>query len=301
MLFAQLVAVWLEMVASVAMKESGYKSCESVCRLHLVPAFGKMSVEAVETTDVEAYVSAKLAEGLSARTVNNHIHVMRRLMRFAVDRGIVGNNPVTTIARPRQEPAATRLRYLTPEQLRLLIESTHPSWRILIAMGALTGLRKGEILALTWPDIDFDRDTISVSKTIKHGRVTSPKVAWAIGQVPMPASLVPLLQERRGRVTDSNGLVFCRRDGRPLPDSLPNRILAQAIMTAGLPNVTWHEATRHSWVVCHLQAGTDVPTLMRLGRWKTPSVLLATYAHVLPAAGGDAVRNLDELISNKQE
>lgn len=298
LLFKQLVATWLDTVAAVELKESGYRSYEAICRLHLVPAFGESPVDEITSAEFQAYVADKRKAGLSARTVTNHVHVLKRLMIYAVANGLIESNPLASVSAPRQEPESTRVRYLTPEQLQRLIEATPPAWRVLVAGACLTGLRKREQLALLFSDLDFENMTISVSKTLQtDGSVTSPKTPWSIGTVPMPESLVPLLQERRRKVVDPDGFVFCRKDGSPLPGHVPNRILAKALEAAGLPNVTWHEASRHSWVVAHLAAHTDIPTLTRLGRWKTSDVLLSVYAHLLPTAGSDAVRRLDELIS----
>lgn len=297
-LFSELTATWLDTVASVTLKPSGYKSYESICKNHLLPVYGDMPIDMITAAGLQAYVAEKTASGLSKRTVANHVHVMRRLMAYAAENHLVEANALKSVTSPRQEPAASRVRYLTPSQLRQLIDVTPPAWRVLVATAAMTGLRRGEQLALTFRDIDFDRHTISVSKTIRNGTVTSPKTPWSIGVVPLPDSLVPLLEERRSRVSDPDGLIFCRRDGSPLPDGLPNRILAKALEAAGLPSVTWHEMGRHSWVMAHLAAGTDIPTLQRLGRWKSADVLMSTYAHILPAAGGDAVRRLDELLND---
>lgn len=297
MLFSELAATWLSTVAAVTLKPSGFKSYESIIRNHLLPAYGDMPVEMISAAGLQTYVAGKVADGLSERTVTNHVQVMRKLMTYAVETGVIQSSPVVAVSSPRQEPAATRVRYLTPDQLTRLVEATPNAWKVLIATACLTGLRKGEQLALRFSDIDFEKRTISVSRTIRDGVVTSPKTPWSVGVIPLPESLVPLLHERRLRVSDPDGLVFCRKDGSPLPDHVPNRVLSKALEAAGLPQVTWHEFGRHSWVVAHLQAGTDIPTLTRLGRWKTADVLLSVYAHVLPTAGGDAVRRLDDLVN----
>jgi integrase len=299
MLFKDLVATWLSTVAAVTLKPSGYKSYEAICTNHLLPAYGDMPLEMITAVGVQAYVAERVESGLSPRTVANHVQVIRRLMTYAADNGLIESNPIASVATPRQEPAATRLRYLTPDQLRQAINAAPKAWSVLLATACMVGLRKGEQLSLLASDLSFENRTISVSKTIRSGVITSPKTPWSVGVVPMPESLVPLLQDRVSRLPDPDGLVFSRKDGSPLPDGLPNRILKKALDTAGLPQVSWHEFGRHSWVVAHLQAGTDIPTLQRLGRWKTADVLLSTYAHVQVASGGDAVRRLDELMSQQ--
>lgn len=294
--FEQLTRRWLDTVASVTLKPSGFKSYEAICRLHVVPALGHLPVADLTAPMVEDYVADKIRAGLSPRTVANHVQVIRRVLEYGYTCEVVDKSSASKVKLPRQEPAATRLRYLAPEELQRLYEATPTAWRILIAMAFMCGLRKGEQLSLTFRDIDFGGRTISVSKSIRNGVVTSPKTPWSIGSIPLPESLVPLLEERRKKVADPDGLIFCRADGSPLPDGLPNRILVKALDKAGLRQVTWHEMGRHSWVVAHLQAGTDIPTLQRLGRWKTADVLLSVYSHVMPASGGEAADRLDQLM-----
>lgn len=292
-LFENFVATWLAVVATVTLKGSGYSEYASMCRVHLIPYFGDSPVEAITTERIQRYISDKVRSGLSPRTVVNHVHVLRRIMTYALTSGILTADPTSGVVMPRVERA--EMSYLTPDGIRRLIEATPRSWRLLVAMAALTGLRRGEQLALRFSDIDVEHRTISVKRSMRYGRTSSPKTEASIGVVPLPKSLVPMLEERRRKVVDPDGLVFCRSDGRPLPDSLPNRVLACALMAAELPRIRWHDL-RHSWAVAHLQAGTDIPTLQRLGRWASADSLLQTYAHVLPASGGEAVRRVDALI-----
>lgn len=294
--FQQFVLSWLATVAIVDLKASGYREYESICRVHLVPAFGDMPIEGITPVSIQGYTADKVASGLSPRTVANHVQVLRRILAYALTCGLVTENAALRVKLPRQE--RTEMRFLTPEQLRQLIEATPRSWRLLIAMAALTGLRKSTQLALVFPDISLEARTISVTKAIRAGVVTSTKTD-VTGSIPLPESLIPMIEARRLKAPDPNGLIFCRSDGSPLPDGLPNRILAKSLATAGLPPVRWHDL-RHSWVVAHLKAGTDIPTLQRLGLWKNADTLLSTYAHVLPATGGDAVRRLDAIVSSER-
>lgn len=294
--FGQHGETWLHDVGAVRLKPTGYREYESIVRRHLTPAFGGLLLSQVGPQQIQEYIANKVKSGLSPRTVANHVQVLRRLMEYAITCGLITQNPVSKVALPRLE--RTEMRFLTPEQLRRTIEATPRSWRLLTAMAALTGLRKSTQLALTFADINAEANTISVSKAIRNGIVMSTKTG-VTGTIPLPKSLIPLLEARRAQVVDADGLIFCRRDGSPLPDGLPNRILAKVLAEAGLPRIRWHDL-RHSWVVGHLIAGSDIPTIQRLGLWKNADTLLSVYAHVLPSTGGDAVRRLDEFVSSQQ-
>ena len=295
--FQEIATRWLERRAKTHYQPATYKAAESTIRRHLVSFFEAYLVSAITVDHVERYRAHKLEEGLAGRTVDNHIQLLKTIFDYAIDVGAASVNPARKVKAGLKKRSPEQ-RYLTPDQISQLIEATHPSWRLLIAMAALTGLRKGEQLALTFDDVDFEAMEISVTKTIRTGVVASPKTAASAAKVPLPPSLVPMLQSRRRRVRDEHGLIFCRPDGSPLPDALPNRLLARSIRASGLPEIRWHDL-RHSWVVAHLAAGTDIPTLQRLGRWKSAKTLLDTYAHVLPATGGEAQQRVDDLIAGR--
>lgn len=292
--FEAFTVSWLATWAIVRLKASAYREYESVLRVHLTPAFGGIALSGLTAEMIQAYVAGKIASGLSPRSVDNHVIVLKRVLTSAVDYGLITANPVDGVARPRVE--RSEMRFLSPDQLHALIQATRPSWRLLIALPALCGLRKGECLALTWDDIDLEARTLSVSKSMRAGVVTTPKTVGSISSVPLPESLSPLIAERR-RQACGHKLVFCKSDGSPLADGTPNRVLDGALGVAGLPRIRFHDL-RHSWAVAHLRAGTDIKTLAALGRWNSTQTLLDTYAHVVPAIGGDAARRLDEIVMN---
>ena len=294
--FRDFCVSWLATWAIVRLKASGYREYESIVRVHLAPAFGELMLDEVSVYRIQTYVACKIAAGLAPRSVKNHVIVLKRILSTAVDHGMIIENPVDKVAMPRIE--RSEMSFLTPDQLRRLIEATPPSWRLLISLSALCGLRKGEVLALTWDDIDLEATTLSVNKSTRGGIVSTPKTWASFSAVPLPESVSSLIAQRR-RQAGGHSLVFCKADGSPLSDTTPNRILAKALTTAGLPSIRFHDL-RHTWAVAHLRAGTDIKTLAALGRWSSPTTLLETYAHVIPSIGGDAVRRLDALVNGEE-
>ena len=242
MSFGDFAVSWLATWAVVRLKESAYREYESVVRLHLAPAFGNLGLDEVTTYRIQVYVADKMAAGLAPRSIKNHVIILKRVLSTAVDYGLLLKNQVDKVAPPRVE--RSEMRFLAPAHLRELIEATPPSWRLLIALPALCGLRKGELLALTWDDIDIQAMTICITKSIRGGVVSTPKTSSSVGQIPLPESLLPLIEQRR-RQAGGHRLVFCKTDGSPLSDATPNRILARALVDAHLPAVRFHDL-RHS-------------------------------------------------------
>lgn len=290
--FREFTISWLATWAAVKLKASAFREYESVARRHLVPAFGDLLITEVTTERIQIYVADKIASGLAPRSVDNHTIVLKRILGTAVDYGLLLENPVDKIARPRAE--RTEMRFLTPSELQQLIEATEPSGRLVIALAGLCGARVGEIKALEWSDINTEAMTLSITKSMRAGAVSTVKTSSSRSTIPLPESLLPLIEQRR-RQAGGHRLVFCKRDGSPISDSTPARILNRALVAAHLPSMRFHDL-RHSWAVAHLRAGTDVRTLAALGRWSSPSSLVETYSHVI-GIGGDAVRRFDEYMS----
>lgn len=289
-LFGPFAISWLATWAAVKLKASAYREYESVTRRHLIPAFGSLRLDELGPDRVQGYVASRIIEGLAPRTVDNHVIILKRILGVAVGYGLIPENPVDLVARPRSERA--EMKFLRPSELQQLIAATPEPWRLLIALPALVGLRKGECLALLGSDFDLDACTVSITKSMRAGIVSSPKTRWSVGACPFPQSLRSLIARRR---TSGSALIFSKRDGSPLSDATPNRVLGRALEAAGLPQIRFHDL-RHSWAVAHLRAGTDVKTLAALGRWSSPMALLETYAHVIPTIGGEAVRRFDEFV-----
>ena len=252
---------WLATWAVVKLKASAFREYESVVRRHLVPAFGHRRLDAITTEDIQVYVAGKIEAGFAPRTVDNHVIVLKRILGTAVDYGLIGENPVKKVARPRYE--RPEMRFLAPGQVRELLDAVEPAWRLLIALPVLCGLRKGEVLGLMWDDIDIESMQIRVNKSMRGGIITSPKTPMSISTIPLPESLLPLIERRRKQAGDHE-LVFSKRDGSPLADATPNRVLERALVAAHFPRVRFHDL-RHSWAVAHLRAGTDIKTLTALG------------------------------------
>lgn len=291
--FSDFCTSWLATWAIVRLRASGYREYESVVRLHLVPAFGELTLDAVTAKRIQVYIADRIRNGLAPRSVDNHVIVLKRILSTAVDYGLISENPVDAVARPRAD--RPEMRFLEPAQLRQLIDACEPSWRLMLALPALVGLRKSECLATEWTDLNLEAMTISVSKSMRGGVVTTTlKTRGSVSQVPLPESLSPYIAQRR-RQAGGHTLVFCKADGSPLADATPNRVLERALKAAYLPPMRFHDL-RSSWAVAHLRAGTDIKTLAHLGRWSSPATLVSTYAHVI-GIGGDAVRAFDEYYS----
>ena len=142
-------------------KRSTIQDYSGYMRRHFEPYFGDRPIDRIDADQITGYLRAKRGEGLTAKSVQNHLNFLHGIFAFAVKRGWATANPVALVDRPRGSRAKSqRLRFVQPEELDAVIRATPDDKlgaveRPLYLCGAMTGMRQGELLAARWVDIDW--------------------------------------------------------------------------------------------------------------------------------------------------
>jgi integrase len=231
--------------------------------------------------------------GLAPRTVG-HIHrLMHRALGGAVKWGLLAVNPVDAAEPPRVE--RTEIEILSPDEIKTLLQALRGRSLYPVAvLGLATGMRRGEMVALRWGDVDLEGGKIRVERSLEETnaglRFKQPKTKAGRRVVTIPPSVIAELrahwsrqQERRlalglGRASDDD-LVLARHDGSPwAPDALTWEWV-QALRTLKLRPVTLH-SLRHAHVSQLIASGLDVVTVSRRIGHSNPTVTLNVYAHL---------------------
>ncbi len=294
--FREFADLFIMDYAKVALKPVTVKEYEGYLRKYLVPAFGDKKMTAIQPEHVQKYVSRLVREGrLSPKSIRNQMIPFRRIFTIAMQWGYASSNPVKGIALPRKE--RNEIAFLTPEQMRRLMEATDTQWKGLIALGCMCGMRKGECLGLTWDNVLWAEHRINVRQSMWNGELQEPKTPRSVAKIPMPKAVEDFLLERMTLSPASEmNLVFCRDDGSPLRADWVNRgVLTPALKKAGLPHVTFH-GLRHSFVAAHLAAGTPMKVIQELARHSSIQVSMDMYGHLTPETKEDAARRLEEAV-----
>jgi integrase len=231
---------------------------------------------------------------LAARTVG-HVHrLMHRVLGHAVKWGVILSNPVASAEPPRVQ--RIEIEILAPDQVRTVLKALRDSALYPIAVvGLATGMRRGEIVALRWSDLELEQGRIRVERSLEQTNAgltfKAPKTKAGRRMVSIPPSIVAELrahwrrqQEQRlalglGKAAD-DALVFGRHDGGPWPPDSLTADWARTIRLLKLPKVTLH-ALRHTHVSQLIASGLDVVTVSRRIGHSNPTVTLTVYAHLL--------------------
>ena len=232
-----------------------------------------------------------LAEGLAPSTVRNAVLPLRAIYRRLLARSEVAANPTLGLTLPaiRQR----RERVARPEEARVLLEALSPADRPPWATALYAGLRRGELRALRWSDVDFEAGLIRVQRgwDPKEGPI-EPKNRAGKRRVPVAGPLRSHLAAHRLRSRgDSEDLVFRGRGGKPLaPDALIERARV-AWRAAGLQPIGLHEC-RHTYAAFMIAARVNAKALSTYMGHSTISMTLDRYGHLMPGNEDEAAAML---------
>lgn len=298
-------AKWLDAKAA-DVRPKTLKGYEEHLRLRILPQFGNRKLKSITPEDIEHLKTAILKGGkVSAATVGKYVIVVKMMFKTALIWGYIAKNPAEYIKRPpvsKQEP-----KILAPQEIKRLVEATPAKHKALMATACYTGMRQGEILGLKWDDIDFENKRVYVQRTLQQGQLLGPKTEASRRSVDIPAFLVGWLEEHQlrqaveGPASDVD-LVFPNEAGKPMDRAnLEVRIFKPALVLAGLTTSLRFHDLRHSYASMLIHQGANIKYVQKQLGHATVHMTLNTYSHLLPDAGQEAIRRLEETYDRRKE
>jgi integrase len=299
---------WMQLKERDGTRPTTLRGYRKLIENHVRPALGKVALDKLTPTMIRRLLAEKTDAGLSATTVR-HVHgLIRNALGDAEREELVHRNAARAV-RPPTVQRAERRSLTVPEAKRLLdVLTGHPA-KALYVCALTVGLRRGELLGLSWQDIDFEAGTLTVRQTVLSidGRiiVAAPKTDRSRRTVPVPEQTLALLRAHRRRQAEQrlsagqrwqdHGLVFPSRVGTPMEPENLDRSWHRIREAAGLDWLRLHDL-RHACATFLLASGASPRTVMKVLGHSQIGLTMNTYAHVLPeierAAVDDAARHL---------
>lgn len=246
-------------------KRSTVQDYRIILTRHLVPYFGARSLDAIDRPGVEAYQRVKLNGGLSPKTVANHVRFLQGVFRHAVGREWATQNPVVGIEHPGERDQDHDLRALQVDELEALLRAVPADHlgttdRVLYLTAAMTGLRKGELQALRWRDVDGRSGVLRVRRSWGRGEFSAPKTRHSVRAVPLPDRVAAALDahRRESLFARDEHLVFCHpHTGHPYDESRILKRFKRSLRAAGLRDARFHDL-RHTFGTRMAAAGAPL-------------------------------------------
>jgi len=302
---------WLADTVKPKLRPRTYTSYEGIVRVHLVPGLGHLPLARMTPQQVQRYLNARSADGLSPRTVAIIRAVLRQALGQAERWGMVTRN-VAKLAEPPRVPRRP-VQPLDPDQARRFLEVIAGDRLEALYLAALgVGLRQGELLGLSWADVDLGLGTIRVRQALQ--RVDSrlvlvePKSATSHRLVSLPelvrlALKAHVARQHRDQLLagqrwrdDPRDLVFRSTIGTPLDGITVTRRFQRILRDAGLPRQRFHDL-RHACASLLLAQGVAPRVVMEQLGHSQISLTLGTYSHVIPALGRAAAERMDDILA----
>jgi integrase len=294
---------------------------ESIIHRHIIPALGKIPLIQLKPEHLQRYYSEKLSGGrydgkgdLSRTTVSHHHTCLHRALKMALKWGLINRNPADAVTPPR--PQRSEMHTMNEDDLHSFLEAAKRTpYYVLFYLALFTGMRRSELLALRWTDVDLLLCQIYVTRSLHHLRTgeiifRAPKTTKGRRMVSLSPSTAQLLHEYKenqeehraslGIPLDDDDPVFSDLEGKPfLPDTV-SHAWVKLVKRIGLEGIRLHDA-RHTHASLMLKQGVHPKVVQeRLGH-ATISTTLDLYSHVAPGLQQAAAEGFDKMVLPKHE
>jgi integrase len=276
---------------------------------HIIPALGSMRLQQLKTIHIQTLYANLQTKGLAASTIRRIHTTLRGALEYAVREGKLFKNPVNAVQCPKMEEK--EIRYLTTEEIERLIKAArHHPLGCLFILAVATGMRRNELLALQWDDLDLERGMLQVKHSLAYHNVDgagysyatkTPKSRGSKRAILLPTFAIIALRNHSAQQSETRqkakewhdlGLVFPNIHGLHRCPPAMCQAYRLFLQNAGIADANFH-AIRHGHATSLLEMGENPRVVQeRLGHSDVRTTL-AIYGHVAPTMQQQTITKLD--------
>lgn len=289
----ELLTEWLEDYEKERVKARTYSRYEGLITLHILPELGDIEVGMLGKREIQDFLTRKRRSGnirsgeqLSATSTNLMLTVLNLAFEYGCDMELIDRNPCERL---RRVPAdAKKIEAFTKDEQRKLektIAAEGDPRHIGVLLCLYTGLRIGELLGLTWEDVDLTRGLLQINKTVYRERdnegvwqmcVDTPKTRSSARVIPLPTYITKMLKS--AKTGAKSVYVIENKKGERMAIRSYQYIFEKLTERAGVRRLNFH-ALRHTFATRALECGMDIKTLSEIMGHQNASITLNRYAH----------------------
>lgn len=315
---------WMKDYKFRALEPITYTQYTRIIDTIIKPAIGQKKLASIKTPDIQKFINSLQRDGIrqdnsTGGYSTSYIQKIRNMLHDAFDQaatnGMIIRNPVNGVEMPKQ--TKPQIRVLShDEQERFIAALDGFELRPMFMLALCTGMRRGELLGLTWDCVDFRNKTITVRQSATRYKdpvtgqaihtIKEPKTWTSYRKIPMVDNIIPILknhmQSQRVHMMDPkwnpNDLVFCSSKGTIIEANTVNRYLNQIIKRAELEKFSMH-ALRHTFATRMMEAGVPAKVVQEMLGHKDVALTLNTYTHVTLDTAHREIAKINDLIEAK--
>lgn len=303
MTFEEVYKMWFEQYKPTV-KESTVYTQNNVINVQILPYFGSLRVDKIDTAYCQKQVN-RLFKNI--KNYNNVINLIRRIFDYAKSMKQIKENPMNDVVIPKKRKTLddddSQVNFYNKDQLKIFLETLKKQapyqMYVVFRVLAFTGMRKGELAALKWSDVDFENRTIAINKTVaadSNGKlhIQTPKTNKSIRTISVDDTTLSILKTwknelrkelfKQGKNLDKDdGLIFCRKNGKYIIKYIDYFLRYFFKHKSNLPKIKPH-GFRHTHASLLFESGASIKEVQdRLGHSDIETTM-NIYAHVTQSA-----------------
>ncbi|MEC9492166.1 tyrosine-type recombinase/integrase [Flexistipes sp.] len=294
--FSELAEEWYKRQKKLRLKNTTLKGYKSSMK-YAVEFFGDMYVHKIKRIDVEDYIIHLMDKELNNKTINNKLIAVRRILELAYDREYIEENPSKRVKNLRVEKS--EIEPFTAEEVSLILNYAYKHYHRFYAFYAvlfMTGMRMGEVLAMKWQNVDFNRGTYHVRERMTSGDLDTVKTVGSKRHVVLTDEVLQALKVHKKYSFMKSDFVFINQYGKPYDSSTAIREYAWEPMLKrlGLEYRIMYQA-RHTYAVLSLLADDNINFICSQLGHASFEMLFRVYGRFIK--NNQAKPNISSLIS----
>ena len=312
MTVAQWLDFWYQTYKKPNLRPNTQMSYERRIYQHIIPELGKIPLNQLAQKDLQQFYARmkmggrlirteQFGKGLSDSMVRGLHAACRSALEKAVQEELIRTNPAVGCKLPPKR--GREMQVLGREELqRFLIQAQAEGYFELFLLDLCTGLRRGELLALQWDDLDFKTGTLTVNKQVYEVKgqlqVSVPKTRASIRRLVLPPGVVEVLRAYRETVDSRWMFPSPVKEDVPMTPGAVRRRLQIILERAGCKKIRFHDL-RHTFATLSLESGMDVKTLSAMLGHVSAATTLDIYTHVTGDMQSEAAAKIDRGLGNE--
>jgi len=270
---------------------------------HIKPAFGEMRIISIRPDHIQHLYSKMFDKGLSKSTVKYVHAIIRKTLDTALKWGLVGRNVADAVTPPT--PEKHEIKPLTVDEVKRFLKVLEGDrLYAFYALMCITGIRKGEALAVQKSSLDLDDKTVTVKHSLSqvYGKglvLGEPKSEKSKRELALPEFTVDALREHLEKYPNNSGFVFATSNDTPISPRNILRHFKQKLKEAGLPESTRIHDLRHSFISWLLASGTSISDVQEIAGHAQVNTTLSIYSHVLPGYNREVARKIEGMFQTE--
>ena len=309
---------WLRDYAKPNLAATTYQGYVGIYRSGIGPILGNILLKDLRPSHIQEYIALKLSKNVSNTTVRHHITFLHSVLETAIKWQLLIRNPIDSVTMPKI--VKHEMNILNEQQAETILQAVQGTdYYCLFALALYTGMRKSELLALQWNDVDLLMAELTICKSshrLNTGEyiVKSTKTAKSNRRIALSKKTCTMLKQHLKKEMNrcsktspktspkfpKDRLLFCEPNGEPLKPNTIGQHWTRLLRRLNYPHIRFHDL-RHTHASWMLKKGVSPKVIQeRLGH-STISTTLDIYSHVTPGMQQQAVKIFDKILTRNSD